>query len=80
MTRIYYYMRSINKLRATFVYCRLFHTFVQYIQHNLIFFRIMTTSKKSLYLAPEVEILEVAVEFGFSSSIEDPIEDPEQDW
>ena len=32
------------------------------------------------YLAPEVEIIEVAVEFGFSSSIEDPIEEPEQDW
>ncbi len=40
----------------------------------------MTTSKKSLYLAPEVEIIEVAVEFGFSNSIEDPIESPEQDW
>ena len=32
------------------------------------------------YLAPEVEIIEVAVEYGFANSIEDPIESPEQNW
>lgn len=32
------------------------------------------------YLAPEVEIIEVAVEYGFANSIEDPEENPELDW
>ena len=32
------------------------------------------------YLAPDVEVLEVAVESGFANSIEDPYENPEQDW
>ena len=33
--------------------------------------------KKEMYVAPEVEILEVAVEKGFQASIEDPdIQDP----
>ena len=33
------------------------------------------------YLAPEVEVLEVAVEQGFSGSmLEDPIENEKQGW
>ena len=32
------------------------------------------------YLAPDVEVLEVAVESGFANSIEDPYENPEMDW
>ena len=33
------------------------------------------------YLTPEVEVLEVAVEKGFSqSNLEDPVEGPEQSW
>lgn len=40
----------------------------------------MKTNKTDVYLAPEAEIVEVAVEFGFANSIEDPFESPEQDW
>ena len=32
------------------------------------------------YLAPEVEVIETAVEQGFQNSNEDPVLDPEQDW
>lgn len=33
------------------------------------------------YLAPELEVLKVTVEQGFSqSTLEDPVENPEQDW
>lgn len=32
------------------------------------------------YTAPEVEILEIAVEQGFSNSIEDPVEGDDMDW
>lgn len=32
------------------------------------------------YTAPEVEVIEVAVEFGFSNSLEDPNENEEMDW
>jgi len=32
------------------------------------------------YLAPEVEVIETAVEQGFQNSNEDPILDPEQGW
>ena len=32
------------------------------------------------YLTPEVEIVEMNVEYGFAISIEDPVEKPEQDW
>ena len=37
--------------------------------------------EKKTYLAPVVEVLEVAVEQGFAQSMfEDPIENPEQSW
>lgn len=32
------------------------------------------------YLAPEVEVINVAVEQGFQGSMESPVEKPEQDW
>lgn len=34
------------------------------------------------YLAPDVEVVTIAVEHGFaaSSNVEDPNENPEQDW
>ena len=34
------------------------------------------------YLAPDVEVMTIAVEQGFtaSSNVEDPFEDAEQDW
>ena len=34
------------------------------------------------YLAPDVEVMAIAVEHGFaaSSNVEDPYEDAEQDW
>lgn len=32
------------------------------------------------YLAPDVEVVTIAVEAGFANSIEDPDENPEQDW
>ena len=32
------------------------------------------------YLTPDVEVITVAVESGFANSIEDPYENPEQDW
>jgi hypothetical protein len=37
-------------------------------------------NKSLIYLAPEAEVLEVAVERGFANSIEDPVENEEQDW
>lgn len=40
----------------------------------------MQTIKQMEYLLPEVEIIEVAVEQGFTNSIEDPVEKPEQSW
>ena len=40
----------------------------------------MYMNKDYAYLAPEVEIVEVNVECGFANSIEDPVENPEQDW
>ena len=30
--------------------------------------------------APDVEVVMIAVEAGFANSIEDPDENPEQDW
>lgn len=35
-----------------------------------------------LYAAPEIEIVDIAVEHGFeaSSMIEDPVENPTQEW
>ena len=32
------------------------------------------------YLAPDVEVIAIAVEQGFANSIEDPYENPEMDW
>jgi hypothetical protein len=32
------------------------------------------------YTAPEMEVIEVTVEFGFSNSLEDPSENEEIDW
>ena len=32
------------------------------------------------YLAPDVEVIAIAVEHGFANSIEDPYENPEMDW
>ena len=32
------------------------------------------------YLAPDVEVLSIAVEVGFANSMEDPYEDAEQEW
>ena len=32
------------------------------------------------YLSPDIDVVEVLVEAGFSNSIEDPIENPDQDW
>lgn len=32
------------------------------------------------YIAPEVEILEFAVENGFINSLQDPFENDEMDW
>ena len=40
----------------------------------------MKTTKNYTYISPEVEIVEVNVEYGFANSIEDPVEKPEQDW
>ena len=37
-------------------------------------------NKSLIYLAPEAEVLVVAVEQGFANSIEDPVENEEQDW
>lgn len=40
----------------------------------------MTSTKDYTYLAPEAEMIEVNVEYGFANSMEDPVEKPEQDW
>jgi hypothetical protein len=40
----------------------------------------MLKNNMNLYLVPEVEIVEMNVEYGFAISIEDPVENPEQDW
>jgi hypothetical protein len=32
------------------------------------------------YFAPDVEVIAIAVEQGFTNSIEDPVENPEQEW
>ena len=32
------------------------------------------------YLAPDVEVVTIAVEAGFANSMEDPDENPEQPW
>ena len=32
------------------------------------------------YLAPDVEVVAIAIEHGFANSIEDPVENPEQEW
>ena len=42
----------------------------------------MQTDNKHAYLAPEVEVIMIAVEqcFATSSNFEDPVENEEQDW
>ena len=42
---------------------------------------LMTQTKQQHYLAPEFEVLDIEVEQGFAvSNLEDPEENPEQDW
>ena len=41
----------------------------------------MKYTKQNEYLAPEFEVLDVEIEQGFArSNLEDPKENPEQDW
>ena len=40
----------------------------------------MNNTYNSYYLAPEVEVVSIAVEAGFANSMEDPYENPEQPW
>lgn len=42
----------------------------------------MTQTEQQHYLAPEFEVLDIEVEQGFaaSSNVEDPDENPEQEW
>ena len=40
----------------------------------------MQTNEKHSYHSPELEIFEMIVENCIAASIEDPIENPEQDW
>ncbi len=40
----------------------------------------MSFKSEEQYTAPEIEIVEVALEQGFSGSIENPEENPEIDW
>ena len=40
----------------------------------------MQTNEKHSYRSPELEIFEMIVENCIAASIEDPIENPEQDW
>ena len=41
----------------------------------------MKHTKQEEYLAPEFEVLDIKVEQGFAlSNLEDPKENPEQDW
>ena len=41
----------------------------------------MKHTKQYEYLAPEFEVLDIEVEQGFAlSNLEDPEENPEQDW
>ena len=41
----------------------------------------MDTKFYTLYLAPEFEVVAVEIEQGFAlSNLEDPTENPEQDW
>lgn len=40
----------------------------------------MYIKSDELYVAPEIDIVDVAVEHGFAGSIEDPEENPEIDW
>ena len=42
---------------------------------------LMKQAKQLHYLAPEFEVLDVEIEQGFAlSNLEDPKENPEQDW
>ena len=40
----------------------------------------MSVNKSHTYFVPDVEIIDMVAEHGFAISIEDPIENPEQDW
>lgn len=35
---------------------------------------------KKLYQAPQFEIVECSVEFGFANTLGDPFQDPEMEW
>ena len=61
-------------LRIIFYLCIIFPTCVKQHIYD------MKTTKNYTYSSPEVEIVEVNVEYGFANSIEDPVEKPEQDW
>lgn len=37
-------------------------------------------TKHKEYVAPELEIIDVIVELGFTNSIEDPFENDEMEW
>ena len=36
--------------------------------------------EKELYIAPQFEVVECNVEFGFANTLGDPFTDPEIDW
>lgn len=36
--------------------------------------------KKCEYIAPDLEVIEVAIELGFANSLEDPSENEEMEW
>lgn len=40
----------------------------------------MSVNRSHTYLVPSIEIIDMVAEQGFAISIEDPIENPEQDW
>ena len=40
----------------------------------------MLADRSHTNLVPDVEIVDMAAEQGFAISIEDPIENPEQEW
>lgn len=40
----------------------------------------MKITKKFTYLVPEIDTVDIEVEYGFVNSIEDPVVKPEQEW
>ena len=66
------------------------HTFLFFIYRHIGvygFERLLTQNRYTMYtkfylpyLAPDVEVVAIAVEHGFANSIEDPVENPEQEW